>query len=137
MINDFNEDCIDTVFDSKKRILNVSFKFAKFFNHFSFGLIDWSFNFSGVNIHWCELLKILFGLIDDNFQGFDFMPLMTFIITNAANDAVFNTFWFETYKIQYLSKYNKMLLIQHDRHLYHIQDIWTVLLELSQPLFTK
>lgn len=77
--------------------MNVVFKFIELFNHFSFCLIDGIFYFGGINIHWCQLLKILFRLVDYDFKGFYFMTFMGFIVTYTADDTVLDTFRFETY----------------------------------------
>lgn len=123
MINDFDEDCIDAVFNCKKGLLNVGLEFGEFFDQFSFCFINGGFNFSGVNIHWCKLLKIFFGPIDNNFEWFDFMPLVIFIVADSTDDAVLDTVWFQTNKIQYLQNKTKILLLQYDHRPCHILGI--------------
>ena len=103
MIDNFYKNGTYTVFNIAQRLVNLFLEYIEFLYAFWFCLLYRCFDFTWIDVHRCELLKIFFWFVYNNFQRLYFVVLMALIVTHAAYDTVLDTARLQAYQIENLS----------------------------------
>lgn len=80
--------------------MDLGLKKGKFFYEPCFGGFNGVFDFGGVDVHGSELFEVVFGVVDDDFEGFDLVIFVVLVVADAADDTVVDAVGFEADNVE-------------------------------------
>ena len=110
MLQHLDVDCVDAVLDGIDGALEVLFELFKPGHYFVLAVVQGFLDLGLVDLQGGQLFQVVLGVVDDHFQGFDFVRFVLLVVAEAANDALLDALGLDADQVERLANVVPALL---------------------------